>query len=273
MDKEISRLNEVMNREQELPEDKMERAMDQHELELERKAMIEYENRQIAKQEFNPEDDLAKAQRAAKALMQVVKQTKPLKLGGKEYLYFEHWQTIAKFFNTSVGIERVTKIEKGWEAKSVVYQNGIIIGGAIASCSTDEPNWKNKPEFQLKSMAQTRSMAKALRSIFGYVAVLANYQATPAEEINEEIINNPKSKVYIDIEEDDINEIVPGNFPPPVKYSGITSMGKMNFASPKQIGFIKSLRKQKNLPEIPDDQFNQMTSAQASDIIKELNVK
>lgn len=40
-----------------------------------------------------------------------------------------------------------------------------------------------KPLFQLKSMAQTRAEAKALKSVFSFVAVLAGFAATPAEEM------------------------------------------------------------------------------------------
>jgi hypothetical protein len=39
------------------------------------------------------------------------------------------------------------------------------------------------PEFQLRSMAQTRAGSKALRNVLAWVAVLAGYKPTPAEEI------------------------------------------------------------------------------------------
>lgn len=42
-----------------------------------------------------------------------------------------------------------------------------------------------KPLFQLKSMAQTRAGAKALRSVFSWVVVLAGFKPTVAEELNE----------------------------------------------------------------------------------------
>jgi hypothetical protein len=140
---------------------------------------------------FDPEQEIENAQRAAKALMKVVEATKPLEMNGKKYLYFEHWQTIARFFNLSVGIEWTKPIMHGdkvhgFEAKSSVYdRGGMVIGGAEAACMRDEKQWAIKPEFQLRSMAQTRAMAKGLRSILGYVAVLAGVEATPAEEIDE----------------------------------------------------------------------------------------
>lgn len=139
---------------------------------------------------FNPEEDLARAQRASKALMEVIKVTSPLKMNGKTYLYFEHWQTVAQFFGHSVGIDNTVEILKdgknnGYIAKSLLYnKDGVIVGGAEASCVRDEKQWVTKPDFQLRSMAQTRAMAKALRSRFGFVAVLAGLEATPAEEMD-----------------------------------------------------------------------------------------
>jgi len=40
------------------------------------------------------------------------------------------------------------------------------------------------PLFQLESMSQTRAQAKALRSCFAWVVVLAGFAATPAEEMD-----------------------------------------------------------------------------------------
>jgi hypothetical protein len=48
----------------------------------------------------------------------------------------------------------------------------------------DEKNWATKPEFQLRSMAQTRACAKALRNAFAWIPVLAGYEGTPAEEMD-----------------------------------------------------------------------------------------
>ena len=59
----------------------------------------------------------------------------------------------------------------------------MIVGGAEAYCMRDEENWKEKPWFQLASMAQTRAGAKALRNVLAWVVVLAGYRPTPAEEL------------------------------------------------------------------------------------------
>ena len=62
---------------------------------------------------FDPERDVEQAKKAAKALMAVIMLTKPLVMNGKKYLYFEHWQTIGKFFRESPGIEWTRKTEHG----------------------------------------------------------------------------------------------------------------------------------------------------------------
>lgn len=152
-------------------------------------------NTQIIPQEtqlvnFDPEKQVEQATIAAKALMSVVsRKPKKVEFNGEQYLEFEDWQTIAQFYNHSVGIEWTKPIEEagkviGFEAKAILYHNGVVVGGAEAACMTDEGNWAKKPKFQLRSMAQTRAMAKALRSRFGFVAVLAGFKATPAEEMD-----------------------------------------------------------------------------------------
>lgn len=139
--------------------------------------------------EFNPQGDIERAKTAAKALMQVIDLTKPLIMNGKRYLYFEHYITIAQFFRYTVGTDWTKKIDgtpSGWEARAIVYnRDGLVVGSAEASCMNDEPNWKGKPNFQLRSMAQTRAQAKALRSLLGGIAVLAGAEATPAEEMRD----------------------------------------------------------------------------------------
>lgn len=105
----------------------------------------------------------------------------------------------------------------------VIDRNGNEVGRAESMCLNDEENWgavpkyeykdildekgkkqwvppangkkghykservlvgtTPKPLFQLRSMAQTRAGAKALRSVFSWVVVLAGYKPTVAEEM------------------------------------------------------------------------------------------
>lgn len=133
----------------------------------------------------DPEVAIRDAQKAARALIKVVRtKNDAVLINGKQYLRFEDWQTIGRFYGVTVGIERTAKIDAGYEARAVVYKNGQVISAAEACCTSDEPRWDNRPAFMVRSMAQTRACAKALRNVLAWVAVLAGYEGTPAEEMD-----------------------------------------------------------------------------------------
>lgn len=186
---------------------------------------------------FDPQKQVEQAKVAAQALMSVISQkAKPVKFNGEQYLEFEDWQTIAQFYNHTVGIEKTETIEEagkivGFMAKAILYYNGMIVGGAEAACMNDEPNWNTKPHvnqygktipgkplFQLRSMAQTRAMAKALRSRFGFVAVLAGFKPTPAEEMQDvfQKEQTPEVNYYCSVHD---NSMV-------LRPAGVTKQGK-----------------------------------------------
>lgn len=97
--------------------------------------------------------------------------------------------------------------EKKWSARTKYAYHYVLKDG---STSAEDPGpgnivWEDNPEkpgkkrpkkekvnagmvavplFQLRSMAQTRACAKALRLAYGWVVVLAGYKATPAEELD-----------------------------------------------------------------------------------------
>ena len=134
----------------------------------------------------DPEAQLEDASKAAHALMKVAK---PINIQGKQYLQYGSWQVLGRFFGATAGVEWTKKLEEngkliGYEARSVVYRNGVIISSAEASCMKTERNWANRDEYAIKSMAQTRACAKALRNGFGWVAEMGGYSATPAEEMD-----------------------------------------------------------------------------------------
>ena len=137
----------------------------------------------------DPDRTIAEATKAATALQQVVaRKTDPVMVNGKQYLEFEDWQTLGHFYGVHVrtrDAEPVTinGIEGARARADVLNASGQIIGGAEAVCLRDEEQWGVKPWFQLASMAQTRAGAKALRNVLAWVAVLAGYKPTPAEEM------------------------------------------------------------------------------------------
>ena len=144
-----------------------------------------------------PELVLDEAKKAAKALDDVLKnKKKPVIMNGEQYLEFEDWQTVGRFYGITAKVVSTNFIEygevKGFEAKAVALRiDGMEISGAEAMCLNDEQNWKIKPLFQLRSMAQTRACAKALRNVLAWVVVLAGYRPTPAEEIQDMIDKKP----------------------------------------------------------------------------------
>ena len=185
---------------------------------------------------------LAEAQKAAAALRAVIeKKTKKVMFNGEQYLEFEDWQTLGKFYGVTAKVLSTQFVDfgavRGFEARAaaMVYdkRTGEITerSAADAMCLNDEENWGTRPKyewhyvkksggnsaedpgkdeiiweatdkgnrpkkvrikvgevsvplFQLRSMAQTRACAKALRNILAWVVVLAGYRPTPAEELD-----------------------------------------------------------------------------------------
>ena len=185
---------------------------------------------------------LAEAQKAAAALKDVIeRKTKKVMFNGEQYLEFEDWQLVGKFYGVTPKILETKYVEygevKGFEARAVAVVYDKRTGettersAADAMCLNDEENWGSRPKyewhyvkksggssledpgkeeiiweatdkgnrpkkvkvkvgevpvplFQLRSMAQTRACAKALRNVLAWVVVLAGYRPTPAEELD-----------------------------------------------------------------------------------------
>jgi hypothetical protein len=144
-------------------------------------------------EESSLETILADAEKAAMILQQVVAgKPQPVMLNGEPYLEFEDWQMLGRFYQVTTEVEwaRFTELDgaKGFEARAVVRSaSGQILSAAESLCTSDEEKWQDKPLYQLKSMAQTRACVKALRNLLAWVAVLAGYKPTPAEEITHDI--------------------------------------------------------------------------------------
>lgn len=136
-----------------------------------------------------PKAELEAAQEAASAIRDILmKKKNPVIFKGEQYLEFEDWQTIGRFYGLTVRVVSTNPIDlgetTGWEAHAEVIRasDGAVISAADSMCMNDESNWKDKPMFQIRSMAQTRACAKGFRNVLAWVAVMAGFQATPAEE-------------------------------------------------------------------------------------------
>jgi len=155
---------------------------------MENKELIIEEGKEVVTLR-NTDRVLQDAKSAAKSLKQVLQnKPKPVIINKEQYLEFEDWQTLGQFYGYTVKTGNAEPVEiegvKGAKANADLYdRNGIIVGGAEAYCLRDEKNWGDKPWFQLASMAQTRAGAKAFRNRLSWVAVLAGFKPTPAEEM------------------------------------------------------------------------------------------
>lgn len=166
-----------------------------------------------------PKEMLKHVQEVSELLMQVVvKQKLYQDIGGSRHIEVPAWQFAGHFFGITA---RITYCEPyidditgaaGFKAKADAVKslpNGtqITISSGEALCLNNEANWSDRPEydwktvpgmgrtkvptgemikvpsFQLMSMAQTRAMGKVLSNVLRFVAVLAGFSATPAEEM------------------------------------------------------------------------------------------
>lgn len=70
-----------------------------------------------------------------------------------------------------------------WEAKVVAVRNGVVVGEAEAMCSREEQTWRERDDYALRSMAQTRATSKAIAAAARWIVTLAGYSGTPTEEM------------------------------------------------------------------------------------------
>lgn len=166
----------------------------------------------------NPKTMISEAKMAAETLMEFVTARKLSITFGtapKPHLYFEAWAFLGHMFGvTSRVIPGGTKPIvvngiTGWEAEADAYHvpSGQVISTANSMCLSDEDNWSVRakydwrdkadgsgrekvkvgdipvPQFQLRSMAETRAQAKALKGPFSWVIAMAGFDPTVAEDM------------------------------------------------------------------------------------------
>jgi len=144
---------------------------------------------------LSPKEVADGAAEQAKTLMDIVDQQNLFVLvQGKKYLMVEAWETIGAFNSVGSDTEWIREFRigdelVGWQAKVnlVDSRTGIQVGSGISVCGLDEFVAKGKrgvaQHNAVMSMAQTRATSKAYRAKYSWVAVLAGYQPTPAEEM------------------------------------------------------------------------------------------
>jgi len=112
---------------------------------------------------------------------------------GHQFLKYEAWATIAAGFGAQAGVDsyEVLKNTEGYpegvRATAIVRNlKGEQIGSAPGFCMMNELGWSGRTLAQVASMAGTRAASKALRLAFSWVVVMAGYDPTPYEEIDDE---------------------------------------------------------------------------------------
>ena len=163
----------------------------------------------------DPAEVIQKATRMADALMNVVRSKQLAKrIGPKDYLLVEAWTCLGSLVGVFPRTVWTRDLENGFEARvEAVTRDGSVVGAAEAICTRDEKNWRGRDDYALKSMAQTRAMGKALRMPLGFIAVLAGFEATPAEEMPNDPdppkAQKPKAKAETDDGPDPGDTLIP----------------------------------------------------------------
>jgi hypothetical protein len=134
----------------------------------------------------DPVEVITRASRAAEALKGVIqRQGLVSNIQGREHVRVEGWTTLGSMLGVVPVVTWTRRTEDGWEARVEARTlDGRVVGAAEAMCTKSEGKpWNNRPDYALRSMAQTRATSKALRGPLGFVVTLAGYEATPAEEM------------------------------------------------------------------------------------------
>lgn len=112
-------------------------------------------------------------------------------IGEKQHLTVEAWQLIGGLVGVSarnVWSRPITTADgaRGWEAREeAVTMDGRAVGSAESMCLRTESQWDEADDYAIRSMAQTRAQSKALSRALRFIAILAGFSGTPAEEMSD----------------------------------------------------------------------------------------
>jgi hypothetical protein len=168
----------------------------------------------------SPSEIVANAQAQATALMDIVEKKELYAVIGsgtraKKYLEYEAWQLIGAFNNAFANTEYVRPLYESpasaaagaiddlmegeehngstsreilaYEAKVNIVKHGEVLASAVMVCGMDSFPTKGRKGIDrdraAMSAAQTWAASKAFRMVYSYIAVLADYEPTPAAEM------------------------------------------------------------------------------------------
>ena len=197
---------------------------------------------------------LADFERAQGIAQVIVSKLEPMgvfiDINEQRYLTFRGWQMIGSWLNVTAQTEFTERLTDdddnfiGYRAKAIaVTRDGQLVGQSYARCLSEERNWKNRPEFALESMAETRAKSKALRDLCGPIVYMANNVSgrisdlvisdSPAD-INDHRMNENEAAPTIE------RPAPPKPPPPGPKVANVTSQG-----------ITKVVKANDGFPEIP----------------------
>jgi len=161
--------------------------------------MGEIVKKEIRETALSPRKFIEEAKEKASVLAEIIEKQKVYNLiKDRKYVRCEGWTTLARMMGYIPTIKKVEaiydkdgNIEKAIATAALVdIKTGIEIAQAESICSIKEKNWKDRDEYAVRSMAQTRAVSKVCRIALSWVMVLAGFEPTPAEEIQEEEKNH-----------------------------------------------------------------------------------
>lgn len=156
--------------------------------------MAEAKTIELANQETNvslgsPQQVLAFSNQLKKIIVDKQLYTK---IRDKNYVNVEGWQIAGMVCGIYPVVNFIEDLSNGDEIKYKAtvtlhrMSDDKLMGRGIALCSNKEKTKKTFDEFSIASMAQTRAVGKAYRTVLGYVLKMAGYETTPAEEMTED---------------------------------------------------------------------------------------
>jgi len=153
--------------------------------------IVQYDRSKLLAAE-SPKEVIQQGTEIANALATIINQQKLYTtIGKKKYVQVEGWIAMGVLFKTNVlpfveysrRLDRATEV--AYEARvTLKTMDGMVVSAGEAICSSEEKNWKDRDEFAIKSMAQTRATGKAFRLAFSWIMALGGYEGTPAEEMS-----------------------------------------------------------------------------------------
>lgn len=132
----------------------------------------------------------------------IVEQGLSTQIQGREHINVEGWQLVLALNNTvPVIVESAPLFDdegkvRGYEALCELRDGVLVVGSGYGMCTRSERTWAKRDDYALRSMAETRAIGKACRNRFGFLAKVAGFTATPAEEMTAEQSPSALAKGY-----------------------------------------------------------------------------